>query len=91
MICRILAIFTILFFPLFFFAGEVKEETKKEEAPDVAAKEDKKDDEKDEKKVGFIAFPIAFYSSDTSAGFGASAVIHKEHYKDKYTKKIART
>ncbi len=38
--------------------------------------------EKEKNKIGVIAFPIVFYSSDTSFGFGASAVLHKEHYKD---------
>lgn len=42
---------------------------------------------KDGNKLGIIAFPIVFYSSDTSAGFGASAVLHKEHYKDEYVSK----
>ena len=50
-------------------------------------KNDEKNDKKDEKKIGFVAFPVVFYSSDTSFGFGASAVIHKEHYKDEYVSK----
>lgn len=83
MICRICVIFTILFLPLFFFAEEVKEEAKKEESFDASAK----DEEKDEKKLGIVAFPIVFYSSDTNFGFGASAVLHKEHYKDEYVSK----
>jgi len=51
------------------------------------AEEDKKDEKDDGKKLGIIAFPIVFYSSDTSAGFGASAVLHKEHYKDESVSK----
>ena len=43
--------------------------------------------QKNEKRTGIIAFPIVFYSSDTSVGFGASAVLHKEHYKDEYVSK----
>ena len=92
MIRRIFAIL-FLFLPIFLLAEDVKEGPKEETNEKVEAektgeaKDEKQKDEKDEKKVGFIAFPIAFYSSDTSAGFGASAVIHKEHYKDKFVSK----
>ena len=51
------------------------------------AENGKKDEKDDGKKLGIIAFPIVFYSSDTSAGFGATAVLHKEHYKDETVSK----
>ena len=37
--------------------------------------------ESDENKLGWVLFPIVFYSSDTSLGFGASAVLFKDHHK----------
>ncbi len=30
--------------------------------------------------IGYVVFPIVFYSSDTSLGFGASAVLFKDHH-----------
>ena len=57
-----------------------KEQVKSEENPAEKA-------EKDEKKLGFIVLPVVFYSSDTNFGFGAAAVIHKDHHKDKYVSK----
>ncbi len=36
-----------------------------------------------ENDLGYVVFPIAFYSSDTSLGFGASAVLFKDHHEIK--------
>ncbi|HSA32545.1 MAG TPA: BamA/TamA family outer membrane protein [bacterium] len=47
------------------------EEKKKEE--------EKKEEEKD-KDSGIVAFPIAFYTSDTSFGFGGTAILFKKSY-----------
>ena len=78
---KLLISLIFLIFPFIFSAEETK--PKNEE---ISTKVETKD-EKEEKKLGIIAFPIVFYSSDTNFGFGASAVIHKEHYKDDYVSK----
>ncbi len=79
------------FFILFIFLLQVlycaAETEEKSFAEDPIEKNTLENKEKNDKKPGFIAFPVVFYSSDTSAGFGASAVIHKEHYKDETVSK----
>ncbi len=52
----------------------------------VVVSEELKEKEK-EKKIGWVAFPVVFYSSDTNFGFGGSAVLFKDIYKDKYINK----
>lgn len=49
----------------------------------IAAEEEKKK----EKNIGWVLFPVVFYSSDTSVGFGASAVLFKDIFKDEYINK----
>ena len=85
MICNILILFAFLL-QFLYCAAETEQKSPAEENGGIEenAAENKKTDEK---KLGFIAFPVAFYSSDTSFGFGASAVIHKEHYKDETVSK----
>ena len=51
----------------------------------VKSEEEKREKEKDE--IGWVLFPVVFYSSDTSLGFGASAVVFKDYFKDKYISK----
>ena len=87
-------IFLLLFFSFSLLCAEEAEKTeeeatlKTETAAEQKENEEKKEkDAKDEKKLGFIVFPIVFYSSDTHVGFGATAVIHKDHFKDKYVSK----
>ncbi|MBR4531780.1 BamA/TamA family outer membrane protein [bacterium] len=77
----------ILLIFLFSFFIVRAEEKASGETPLKTEKTEEAKEENDEKKLGIIAFPIVFYSSDTSAGFGASAVLHKEHYKDEYVSK----
>jgi len=57
----------------------------KKEPIDPQDKIGKKEKEKDD--IGWVLFPVVFYSSDTSVGFGASAVIFKDYYKDKFINK----
>ena len=52
----------------------------------VVKSEEKKEEEKKD-KIGWVAFPIVFYSSDTSLGFGGSAVLFKDIFKDEYINK----
>ena len=79
--------FSILILLFFLFSYcIIKAEDIKTESCEIQAKVEK-NDKKDKKKPGIVAFPIVFYSSDTSFGFGASAVLHKEHYKDEYVSK----
>ena len=89
---KILILFTFLFSFLICEAEGTQEGTRlesKEVQPEIkeSGGKDEKTDEKEEKKLGIIAFPIVFYSSDTNFGFGASAVLHKEHFKDEYVSK----
>lgn len=49
----------------------------------LTAQEEKKKDN----KIGWVLFPVVFYSSDTSVGFGASAVLFKDIFKDEYINK----
>lgn len=81
--------FLILFIFLLqvLYCAAETEEKSFEEDPSKIEKNAPENKEKGDKKPGFIAFPVVFYSSDTSAGFGASAVIHKEHYKDETVSK----
>ena len=89
---KILILFTFLF-SFFICEAEGTENGTKLESGEVQPEirenggKDEKTDEKDGNKLGYIVFPIVFYSSDTSFGFGASAVIHKEHYKDEFVSK----
>ena len=78
---KLLISLIFLILPFIFYAEETKQENE-----GIPTKVETKD-EKEEKKLGIIAFPIVFYSSDTNFGFGASAVLHKEHYKDDYVSK----
>ena len=82
---KVLILLIFVFSFLISEAEEAKEERRHENKEVEVTGE--KSDKKEEKKLGIIAFPIVFYSSDTSAGFGASAVLHKEHYKDEYMSK----
>ncbi|HSW59889.1 MAG TPA: BamA/TamA family outer membrane protein [bacterium] len=52
----------------------------------VVVSEELKEKEK-EKKIGWVAFPVVFYSSDTNFGFGGSAVLFKDIFKDEYINK----
>lgn len=49
--------------------------------------ESEKKKEKEEDEIGWVLFPVAFYSSDTNFGFGASAVVFKDYYKDEHINK----
>ncbi len=49
----------------------------------ISAQEEKKKDN----DIGWVVFPVVFYSSDTSAGFGGSAVLYKDVFKDEYINK----
>jgi outer membrane protein assembly factor BamA len=63
---------SLIIFFLFFsllLNGKEKEAPKENEDP-----KEKKNE------IGWVVFPIAFYSSDTSLGFGASAVLFKDHH-----------
>lgn len=45
------------------------------------------EDKKKSNDIGWVLFPVVFYSSDTSVGFGGSAVLFKDIYKDEYINK----
>ena len=86
---NILILFTFLFQFVVFAedAENFAEENSKDSSKVEKNKNDEKNDKKDEKKFGFIAIPVVFYSSDTNFGFGAAAIIHKDHHKDEYVSK----
>lgn len=67
--------------------GSKKSDEKIQTKPENAEQNEEKTEEKNEKKLGFIAIPVVFYSSDTNFGFGAAAIIHKDHHKDEYVSK----
>lgn len=85
---KLLISLIFIFFSFTFQAEETKKENEEISVKtENVEKNEEKTGEKDEKKLGFIALPVVFYSSDTNFGFGAAAIIHKDHHTDKYVSK----
>lgn len=54
--------------------------------PDYISANDNLPEESNEKKSGIVVFPVGFYSPETSAGFGVTTVLFKEHHNTVETK-----
>ncbi len=66
------------------YQGKSTEELDRDKRMNTARAEKEEEEKKDS---GIIAFPIAFYTSDTSFGFGGTAILFKKSYETKNEKR----
>lgn len=66
------------------YQGKSTEELDRDKRMNTARAEKEEEEKKDS---GIIAFPIAFYTSDTSFGFGGTAILFKKSYQTKNEKR----
>lgn len=66
------------------YQGKSTEERDRDTRMNTARAEKEEEEKKDS---GIIAFPIAFYTSDTSFGFGGTAIFFKKSYETKEEKR----
>ncbi len=76
-------LFTMIFTVLF-FQFVTAEDTQTNHNVELEGKSEKTDENTEDSSSGWAAFPVAFYSSDTSFGGGGSAVFFRKHYSDRW-------